>query len=132
MKTENLRINQLSPDGYAWYISYLTALDAKDITAYGAFLADDCVMWQNNQPPVQGKTAILEGLAGYWATFGTLEHDLTNLYGTDDHFVLEALNHYSRSDGQPVTLRAVAFTDRNEQGLVSSFRFYTDVTPLFG
>jgi hypothetical protein len=45
--------------------------------------------------------------------------------------VLEALNHYVRNDGKRVTIRAVAITDRNKQGLVISFRFYTDTTPIF-
>ena len=40
MQTNNLRINQLSDAAYQWYLSYLKALDAKDIQAYGAFLAE--------------------------------------------------------------------------------------------
>ena len=89
-------------------------------------------MQQNNAAPVQGKAAILAGLSQYWQTFGTLEHDLLNIYGTDTAFMLEALNYYTRKDGKPVTLRAVALTDRNSDGLVTSFRFYTDTAPLFG
>ena len=131
MKTDNLRINQLSDTAYQWYVSYLEALDAKNVDAYGAFLADDCVMQQNNAAPVEGKAAILTGLSQYWSTFGNLEHDLLNIYGTDTAFMLEALNYYTRKDGKPVTLRAVALTDRSEAGLVTSFRFYTDTSPLF-
>ena len=44
---------------------------------------------------------------------------------------LKALNYYQRNDGQEVMIRAVAFTDRNTEGLVTSVRFYTDTTPLF-
>ncbi len=132
MKTDSLRLNSLSQDAYAWYLSYLTALDAKDVAGYGAFLAENCVMRFNNASAVEGKAAVLDGLGQYWQTFGTLEHDLLNIYGTDAAFALEALNHYTRLDGGPVTLRAVAFTDRDAQGLVTSFRLYTDTAPLFG
>jgi len=45
--------------------------------------------------------------------------------------VLEALNHYTRPDGRPIALRAAAFTDRDEAGLVAGFRLYTDTGPLF-
>lgn len=131
MKTDSLRVNQLSPAGYAWYREYLAALDAKDLDRYGAYLADDCVMHFNNRPPVEGKPAVLAALGEYWQSFGTLEHDLLNLYGTDAAFMLEALNHYTRSDGKPVTLRAVALTDRGPDGRVASFRLYTDTGPLF-
>jgi ketosteroid isomerase-like protein len=131
MKTHNLKINQLSPKAYEWYIEYLNALDSLDIEAYSKFLAPDCSVQSNNNPPMEGKQVVVQGLAAYWETFASLEHDLLNIYGTDLSFVLEALNHYKRNDGQPVTIRAVAFTDRNQEGLITSVRFYTDTTPLF-
>ncbi len=131
MKTENLELNQLSEQAYVWYLGYLAAIDGKDVEKYGSYLADNCIMTQNNQEPVQGKAAILAGLTQYWKTFHTLTHDLLNIYGTDSAFALEALNHYERLDGRKVTVRAVALTDRDDAGLVKHFRFYTDVTLVF-
>lgn len=78
-----------------------------------------------------GKQAVLQAPGYYWPTFGSLKHDLLNIYGTDRSFAREALNHYTRKDGELVTLRAVAFTDRDEQGLVTSVRLYTNTAPLF-
>ncbi|MDJ0570768.1 MAG: nuclear transport factor 2 family protein [Pleurocapsa sp. MO_192.B19] len=129
MKTDKLKINQLSPQVYDWYLSYLKAIDTKNIETYGNFLADKCVMQFNNDS-YEGKTAILQNIAEYWTTFDSITHDLLNIYGTDSSFVLEALNHYQRNDNKTVTVRAVAITDRNEKGLVTSFRLYSDTTPL--
>ncbi len=131
MKTDNLKTNQISHEAYTWYLGYLVAIDDKNIVKYGTYLADDCIMIQNNQEPVRGKTVILAGLAKYWQAFRNLEHELLNIYGNDSAFALEALNHYERHDGGKVTVRAVALTDRDEKGLVKHFRFYTDVTPVF-
>ncbi len=132
MKTENLRINQLSPSAYAWYLGYLAALDAKDVDTYSNYLATECSLQFNNATPSVGRHAVIDGLSRYWATFGDLEHDLLNIYGSDAAFALEALNHYTRADnGDPVTLRAVAFTDRDDDGRVTSVRLYTDTAPLF-
>ena len=131
MKTYSFRINSLSAAAFAWYLDYLAALDAKDLNRYGAFLAEGCEMRMNNADPVRGKAAVLAALKSYWASFGTLEHEPLNIYGTDDAFMLEALNHYTRGDGGRVTLRAVALTDRDAAGLVTSFRLYTDTGPLF-
>jgi ketosteroid isomerase-like protein len=131
VRTHRLRINQLSPKTYEWYLTYLQAVDTKNVEVYGTFLADDCVMQSNNNTLVQGKAAILQGLSYYWTTFDSLTHDLLNIYGTDSSFVLEALNHYKRNDGKVVTVPAVAITDRNETGLVTSIRLYTDTTPLY-
>jgi ketosteroid isomerase-like protein len=131
VKTDNLRVNQLTPEGYTWYVAYLEALDAKDVDRYGAFLADECTLIVNNADPITGRQAVLLGLSQYWQSFGDLEHDLLNIYGTDHAFMLEALNHYKRLDGKLVTLRAVALTDRNQVGKVTSVRLYTDTSPLF-
>ena len=130
MKTQNLRINQLSPDAFAWYMHYLTVLDAKDVQGYAVHLADDCEMIFNSEPPVKGRAAIEAALEAYWKSFGTLEHELLNIYGTDRAFMLEALNHYTKADGTSLTLRAVAMTDRGEDGRVTSFRLYTDADKL--
>ena len=131
MRTDRLRTNQLSPEACRWYLDRPSATDRKDLDACGAFLAENCALRMNNQPPTVGKEAVLRGLAAYWQGFGSIEHDLDNIYGDDRRFALEALNHYTRLDGGAVTLRAVAFTDRDEAGLVTSVRLYTDTGPLF-
>lgn len=130
MRTDKLRINQLSPKPYEWYLGYLEAIDTKNIEVYGRFLADDCVMQSNNNSPVQGKAAILQSLSEYWRTFDSVEHDLLNIYGSDSSFVLEALNYYYNY-GKAVTIPAVAKTFSNSAGLVTSFRLYTDISPVF-
>lgn len=131
MRTDTLRVNQLSKTGFDWYLNYLAVLDRKDLAAYGELLADDVELQMNNGDPARGKTAVLQGLAYYWPSFGAIEHELLNIYGTDRSFVLEALNHYTRLDGRQVTLRAVAITDRDESGQVKAVRLYTDTAPLF-
>lgn len=131
MKTENLRINQLSASAYEKYLAYLKAMDNKDVETYGTFLADDVEMTFNNNPFGQGKEVILEGLGKYWQSFATIEHDLMNVYGSDNNYVLEAINHYKRHDGKSVTVKAVAFTDLNEKGKVQSVRLYMDTFPVF-
>jgi ketosteroid isomerase-like protein len=131
MRTDQLKINQLSSEAYQWYLFYLEAIDTKDLTAYSRFLAGDCVMQSNNNSHIQGKGAIVQFLTNHWKTFDSLEHDLLNIYGNDSAFVLEALNHYTRYDGLPVALRAVALTDRNAANLVASVRLYTDTSELF-
>jgi hypothetical protein len=55
MITKNLRINQLSPAAYERYLSYLKAMDNRDIEAYAEFLADNVRVQFNNEPPLQAK-----------------------------------------------------------------------------
>ncbi len=132
MKTKNLKTNQLSATAYETYLAYLKAMDNKDVETYGTFLADDVEISFNNDSFGKGKEPILQGLAKYWQSFASIEHDLLNIYGTDKNYVLEALNHYKRHDGKAATVRAVAFTDLNENGKVKSVRLYMDMNPVFG
>lgn len=131
MITENLRVNQLSAKAYEDYLVYLRAIDTKDIESYGKFLSESISVQFNNDKPMQGKQSVLQGLNEYWQSFESVKHDLTNIYGNDKTFVLEALNHYVRKDSQKVTVKAVAFTDLDEKGLVKSSRIYQDVSPVF-
>jgi len=131
MKTDSLRINELPDHAYQWYLRYLTALDAKDIDAYASFLAAEVTLVMNNADPVAGREQVTDGLARYWQSFGELEHEPLVILGSPAAFVLEALNHYTTLDDRRVSLRAVAFTERDDDGLVTSVRLYSDTSPLF-
>ncbi len=129
---DNVRINQLSDEGTAWLQSILTTLDAKDVDAYTGFMADDVeVTFNNGDMTMRGRDAVRDGLAEFWQSFGTLRHDELNIYGTDRNLVHEALNYYTTLDGRDVTIRAVAWIDRNDDGEVMSMRIYNDQSPLF-
>jgi hypothetical protein len=60
-----------------------------------------------------------------------LLYEPLNICGTDQAFVLEALNHYERPDQDRITVRAAAFTERNADGTVTSVHLYQDVSPLY-
>lgn len=129
---ENVRINQLSPQGTAWLEQVLKSLDAKDVDAYVGYLADDVeVLFNNGDMTMRGRDQVREGLRQFWRSFGTLEHDELNIYGTDRNLVHEALNYYRTLDGRDVTVRAVAWLDRNDDGLIASMRIYNDQSPVF-
>lgn len=131
MITKNLRVNQLSATAYESYLAYLNTMDEKDLEVYGEYLADNITIQFNNDKSMKGKQTVLQGLDKYWQSFKKIEHDLTNIYGNDKNYVLEALNHYVRNDGEKVTIKAVAFTDIDENGLVKSVRIYQDISPIF-
>jgi ketosteroid isomerase-like protein len=135
MHLDQLRINQLSADGWAFYERYLHALDAYDLETYLSFLADDVTIRFGDDEPLVGRDAARAGLGGFWAqvrSMGrTLVHEPLNIYGDDEHLVMEALNHYDTDDGRRTTVRATAWTDRGPDGRVTSIRLFQDLTPLF-
>ena len=131
----SLRINQLGDDAWAAYSDYLEVLDRYDVDGFATFLAEDVRVQFNYDEPMTGKETAVQGLGGFWASIRAMGYSLTheplNIYGTDDRYVLEALNHYDRAGSPRVTVRAVAFTDRDEAGLVTSIRVYQDLAPLY-
>lgn len=135
MELAELRTNQLSERGWSWYQDYLAALDDYDIERYAEFLADDVSVQFNNDEPLKGKGAAVEGLGQFWRSISdmgySLVHEPLNIYGSDNRFVLEALNHYDKPDSPRISVRAAAFTDRDQGGAVSSVRLYQDVSRLF-
>ena len=74
-------------------------------------------------------------MGAFWASIQqmgySLVHEPLNVYGTDEHYVLEALNHYDRDGEDRVTIHAVAFTDREDERHVSSIRVYQDLAPVY-
>lgn len=129
---EHVRTNQLSDLATAWLAQVLNALDDKDVDAYTAFMADDVeVTFNNGDMAMSGRDAVRQGLAEFWKSFGTVRHDELNIYGDDHRFVHEALNDYITLDGRDVTIRAVAWIDRNDDGQITSLRIYHDQRPLF-
>lgn len=135
MDLTNLRVNELTPSGWSFYQDYLQVLDRYDVDGFGAFLADDVSVRFNNDEPLIGRRTAVAGLGGFWKSIRdmgySLLHEPLNIYGTDDRYVLEALNHYDTVDGRRVTVRAVAFTDRGADGKVTSIRVYQDLAPLY-
>ena len=128
----NVRFNQLTPAATAWLAQVLQALNAKDIGAYTAFMADDVeVTFNNGDLNMRGPYAVRDGITKFWQGFDTFEHDELNIYGTDRNLVPEALNYRTITDGREVTIRAVAWIDRNEAGEVTSLRVYNDQSLLW-
>lgn len=135
MNLDTLRINQLGPEAWDFYQRYLEALDRYDLDGYAAMLADDVRIQFNNDAPIVGLDAATEALGQFWGSVTamgyTLLHEPLNIYGDDQHWVMEALNHYDAPAGDRVTVRATAWTDCDTDGKVVSVRLYHDLSPLY-
>jgi hypothetical protein len=130
-RSDKLRINELSEKAFQWYLGYLDTIDNRDIKSYASYLFDDCILQINNNPPVNGKDQITKHLTSLWTSFNENSHDLLNIYGIDSSFSSEIVNHFTLHDGKEITVNAVGYLDRNEEGLLTSVRLYADFSPLF-
>jgi hypothetical protein len=131
IRSDKLRINQLSGKAFQWYLGYLNAIDDNDIESYSSYLSDECTLLINNYPPVNGKDQIIKHHTSLWTSFRGNARDLLNIYGSDSSFSSEITNNFTLQDGNEITINAVGYLDRNEEGLLTSIRLYADFSPLF-
>lgn len=130
MKLDNLKINTLSPAAFDWYLRYLSAMDGGRASTLVEMIDDACSFQINNHLPMHGRAAIAAAFDRYWDAIYSIEHELLNIFGTDERFAVEMLCHYTRKDGTAVILPAAVFIDRGANGRIVYARSYVDATPV--
>jgi ketosteroid isomerase-like protein len=106
------------------------AFDAKDVSAFAAFMTDDVRLRLGNAEPVQGKSAFVEAVTAFLASVAGFRHEVLNVGSDGDALIAEFDVHYIRLDGGEVTVPCCnVFRLRN--GLVAEYRSYIDATPVY-
>ncbi|MEO0882426.1 MAG: nuclear transport factor 2 family protein [Pseudomonadota bacterium] len=131
MKLDSLTRNDLSPDGFAWLQSYLGTIDARDIEAYGDFLADDCSLRMNYIPVMDGKANVLMMLGSIWTSLADMVHEPLMILGDDHDFALETIHHYTIPSGKQTPIPATEFISRNAAGRVNRIRIYCNADTAY-
>jgi len=106
------------------------ALDARDTAAVTARMTDDVRMRLGNADLVEGKAKFREATAAFVASITAIRHEITSMWSVDDVVVAEMNVHYERLDGKKVTL-PVCNVFRVRDGLVSDYRVYLDIGPVY-
>ena len=110
--------------------SVFTALDAKDTAAVGAQMTEDVRLRFGNADVVEGKAAFLEASATFVASVKATTHEVHSMWSIDDVVIAEMDVHYERQDGGRVTLPCCNVF-RVRDGLVSDYRIYVDIAPVY-
>jgi hypothetical protein len=126
----SLQTSQLSDPAFEWYRRYLETFESRNIDAFLAYLAEDCVVQSNSRMPYYGRDSLKEPLKRYFEAY-TVTHELLNIFGDDRRFGTEMLTHYaSRRGEETIIVPTATFYDRDRDGMVQSMRHYVDDKPL--
>jgi len=106
------------------------SIDAMDTESFLSFIAEDATFRFGSTPPVQGQVAIQAAVENFFASFAALRHDLQRLVADGDAVVCEGEVTYTRHDGNNITL-PFANIFEVDGGLISVYRIYIDIAPLF-
>lgn len=106
-------------------------LERLDAPAWASHLAPDAVMRVGSGDPVYGRDGCREAVAAFCARIEGLRHDLVELWEHGEATIVEANVTYRRSDGHEVTLPQVTIYRAGADGLISDYRVYGDLAPVF-
>jgi ketosteroid isomerase-like protein len=106
-------------------------INKMDANAWASHLAPDVVMRFGNADPVYGRDACRDALAAFYARIGGLRRDVIELWEHGAATIVEANLTYTRKDGTDVAVPAVTIYRTDDQGLVSDYRIYIDLAPVF-
>ena len=117
------------PFGEHWIIDYFAMVDNLDPAELVGWYTDDATFRFANQPPAQGKAAIIAALNQFYGLIISMRHEKTACWADAASGAFEAIAHFSTKDGHTLALPAVS-TLRVRGGLVHSFLFVMDATPI--
>ncbi|MEU0564246.1 nuclear transport factor 2 family protein [Nonomuraea sp. NPDC005983] len=94
-------------------------------------LAEDARMVFGNAEPMVGRDAIAEGLRMFFATIAGLAHRLVRTWQVDTDTIAETEVTYRRLDGEDVSVVAVSIWHTRDDGLISDYRVFVDLAPVY-
>ena len=106
-----------------------TAIDAKNVTAFKAFLADDCVFRFGNQSAVYGVDQIEAYVTGFFASIQSLSHQPIDTWSADGVTISHGLVTYVRHDKSQLTVPfcvVLKLTDAQ----IGEYLIFADVSAL--
>lgn len=108
---------------------FATIEEHLDPDVFAAYLTDDARLQFGNAPVIQGRTAIRNTIAHFYAGLSTMRHEIVGLWDHGDTAVVEAVVHYTRRNGASVSLPCTTVW-RLDGDRIADDRIYMDATPL--
>lgn len=106
-------------------------VDSFDPDAFAKLFADDGTLRFGNAAPSQGPEAIAAGLHGFFSTLAGLSHRIVRSWEAGADVVAETEVTYDRLDGTQVTVVAVSIWTTGDDGLITDYRVFVDLAPLY-
>jgi ketosteroid isomerase-like protein len=106
------------------------AIDSADAARFVEFLTEDALFRFGSAPPVHGRKAIREAVAGFFSSIAGSRHSLRHVWSGPGTLACDGEVTYRRLDGSEISLPfADAFEIRDD--LISAYRIYIDIAPLY-
>jgi ketosteroid isomerase-like protein len=124
-------VTDVAHENVADYVRRVFAsFDARDVPTFAAFMSDDVRLRLGNTPTTQGKAAFVEAVEAFAGSVAGARHEILNVFVDEDTVTVEFDVHYTRHDGQVVTIPCCNVL-RLRDGQIAEYRSYVDATPVY-
>jgi ketosteroid isomerase-like protein len=106
------------------------SFDAKDVSRLAGFMTDDVALRLGNAEMIKGKRAFVDAVNAFLGSIAGVRHEILAVYTDGDAAIVEFDVHYTRRDGNVVTLPCCNVF-RIRDGLIAVYRSYMDATPVY-
>jgi ketosteroid isomerase-like protein len=106
------------------------SFDAKDVPALAEHVTHDVQLRLGNAEMIRGKAAFIDAVHAFLGSVAGVRHEILNVFTDQDAAIVEFDVHYTRHDGNLVTLPCCNVF-RLRDGLISEYRSYIDATPVY-
>jgi ketosteroid isomerase-like protein len=113
-----------------WIAALFAAIDRQDAEAFAGFVTEDARFVFGNLPAVEGRAAIRDFVAGFFASIRSLSHDVPDAWQAGDTVICRGEVSYTRHDGSVLTV-PFANVFRMEGDRVRDYRIYMDASALY-
>ena len=105
-------------------------IDRMDAEGFAAAFTEQGRFRFGNAPTVTGREQIAQTVGDFFSSLNGLSHEILDVWDDGDSVISEVSVVYTRKDGSEVQLPA-ATIGRRKGDLLSDYRIYMDVNPLF-
>lgn len=105
-------------------------VDRMDAKAFASLFIAEGQMTFGNAPPLMGRNAIEEGVAGFFKSIQGLRHEFVATWEEPGIAIHEFRATYRRHDGKTITIPAVTIF-RLQGDRATDARVFYDPTPIF-
>src|SRR5476651_2821831 len=78
--------------------------DAQNVSTLAEFMTDDVTLRLGNAEPIRGKAGLVDAVNAFLASIAAVRHEILRVYTDGDTAIVEFDVHYTRHDGDVVTL----------------------------
>ncbi len=118
-------------DPHAWAESLFELVDRFDADAIAARMAPYGALISVNDDPVVGRDGVRDAVHRFEQAVTSIRHEVLRAWRTDDTVIAELRVTYVRHDGGKIVLPCTNIFDLTDDGLISRYQIFMDMTPVF-